>query len=262
MANAAFGWTNYVLSGTLAAGSSQSGLDTSQLQSPIGASSTAWQTAAGVTTSWFSVDMGSAKTIRVFGIFRTNLTTSATIRWRAGTDATFATNVYDSTTVSAGVVAGFGQSITQSPSDISVRYVRCDIADSSNSDGFLNVALAFVGPRWVPTVNVSWASSIGRQSGQQQVVTRGGQNYILPFWMQRAWQISMQGIKSTEVWTNLMPLDAAARTGNNVLFIPDIASSVMNQETVYGLCEPTSQLTFATTSIDARGWSATLGERL
>ena len=98
MANCIFGWSNLILSGVLTAGSSASGLDVGKLQTQHGSPSTAWQTAAGVTTSWFALDAGIATAWDAFSLHRTNLTPSARVRWRIGTDTA---QVYDSGLVSA-----------------------------------------------------------------------------------------------------------------------------------------------------------------
>jgi hypothetical protein len=315
MANCCFGWTNQVETGSLSVGSAASGLDASQLQNPIGSSAMAWQTAAGVKTSWLVIDAGSAVNWSGFGLFRTNLTASATVQWRVSAAADFSTTVFDSTVQPAGIVSGFGQSIlitsilaaggggggggsgSAIPSNEIVtetgdpivtetgepffiqdlgtgpsvlawgvpvvgRYCRVDITDAANPDGFLNIPLCYAGEVWVPARNFTWASSMGRASQTTRVVTRGGQVYVARLWSQRYWKLVLQGIKHTEIWPKLMELDAAARDGRNILFVPNPDDADLQKSSVFGVLDPTSDLGYAFQSQDTRGWNATVTERL
>jgi hypothetical protein len=142
------------------------------------------------------------------------------------------------------------------------RYCRVDITDTANPDGFLNIPLCYAGEVWIPARNFTWASSMGRASQSTRVVTRGGQVYVARLWSQRYWKLVLQGIKHTEIWPKLMELDAAARDGRNILFVPNPADADLQKSSVFGVLDPTSDLGYAFQSQDTRGWNATVTERL
>lgn len=107
MPDAMIGWRNAVVSGTLTASSEAAGLDVGQLQNQHGSAAYAWQTAAGVTSANVKIDAGAAASWRAFGIFRTNLTSGATLRVRL---SSFSDGVDDPTVLphdtDAGAVLG------------------------------------------------------------------------------------------------------------------------------------------------------------
>jgi len=264
MAICAFGYTNRILAGTISAGSEVSGLGSGNLQTQQGGDSAAWRTAGVVTSAagaWFRVDAGAATTWRAFALARTNLTTAATVRWRVGTIASPGLN-YDSGTISAGIVAGFGQSILVAPSDITGQVVRCDIDDPANPDGFVSVALAYAGPIWQPSISFSPETSLSATRGNEATQTRSGAAFVSARYYQRAWAISHGAVKAADLWAQLMPMDRVAADGTNVLFIPDPASAQIQRESVFGILETTSDIGFLTPAGDWRTWRGRIAERL
>lgn len=232
MATCLIGYCNYVESGTVRAGSEVAERPVSNLQSPNGGS--LWQTSA-TTSSWFEVDAGSTVTWRALGLFRTNLTTSATVRWMLGSTAG-GSDVYDSGAVSAGVEAGFGQTVKVLASDTSARYLRCEIADTTNSDGNLQVGLAYAGPVWQPSVNYQYGATDApyREDGNTVTRTKGGQEFITLGWQQRCADIPYRYLQQAEAHQQILDLDLVVRLGGNALMIPDPDSAYLQRAAIYG----------------------------
>jgi len=268
MARSLFGWTNYASTGALSAGSNAANMSVaSGWSSDQGSSSTAWQTVTGVVTSadgaYARIDAGAAVTWRAFALARTNLTSAATVRWRVGSVADMSSGViYDSGTVSAGIVAGIGQSVVVAATDQVARYCQVDINDAANPDSFINIPLAYAGPVWVPTVGADWQSSFGRDDRIDEVVTLGGQEFPIARWLRRHWSLALTAISAAEVWASVMPLDQVARRSGNVIYIPDTASADIAAETVLGRLKPTSDLTYTASSTTMRSYRAQITERL
>jgi hypothetical protein len=92
MADAVLAFQNHVTAAatTLTVSSAATGLDAGQLENQHGASSTAWQTAAGVTSASLTINSGSTSSKwRAFCLAGTNLTSGATVRWRTGNSEAF-----------------------------------------------------------------------------------------------------------------------------------------------------------------------------
>jgi hypothetical protein len=267
MAICVFGYENRILASTIAAGSEVSGLSAGNLQGQQGGDATAWRT-AGVTTSaggaWFTLDFGATTTFRAFGLFRTNLTPSASVRWRVHSSAIAAGTVttYDSGTVSAGIVAGYGQSVRYNAVDVSGRYLRCDIDDPTNPDGFISVALAYAGPVWQPSVSFSQDTALAPVRGSETTQTRSGASYVSARYYQRTMTIAHDAVKTADLWAKLMPLDRAASDGTNILFVPDPSSTTIAQESVFGLLDTVSDIGYRTLAGDWRTWRGRIAERL
>lgn len=101
--NALFGHRNYVLSAALSASSAISALGVGNLQNDHGSVASAWQTAMGVMAASLLIDVGGLAPWRMFGLFRTNLTSGARVRWRLSNSADMSNPVYDSGWLDAGV---------------------------------------------------------------------------------------------------------------------------------------------------------------
>ncbi|MFT8245177.1 hypothetical protein [Roseomonas sp. BN140053] len=291
MAIAGLGWTDRSRTGRLTASSEVSGLGVGNLQNDHGSASMGWQTVG--TSGWFRIETDSADNgWQAFLLARTNLTPSATVRWRVGNDPTFATWNWDTGVQPAGVARGIGQSLTVAPlqlvtqvpaslglltEDGSVivteaggtmatalrgRYCRCDIADTGNPDGFLNVPLAYAGLLVQPRRNIGWGTTLGRNQAGSTVRSRGGSSFTELQWMARRWAVEFASLGPSEVWPLVMDLDGYARRGRNVLFVPDPDSPDRNREAVFGQLTPTADVAFPFQTMERRSWRATIEERL
>lgn len=265
MANALLAWANNVLTGTLAAGSQQTGLTVGNLQLPHGNPAFGWRTAAGVVTgaggAWFTIDAGAATAWRVFALARTNLSTAATIRWRVGTTLSGA-EVYDSGTVSAGIVAGIGQTVTATTAAVTGRYVRCDITDAANVDGYISVPLACAAPALQPAINFSPDTASSTRRGQQVVRTRAGGTFTQPLYTERSLAVAFDALTAAEMTGSIIPADLLAADGRNVLFVPDPLSAARHADSIFGQMESTADFGYLTLDGARRTWRMRITERL
>jgi len=199
---------------------------------------------------------------RLFGLFRTNLTPSATINvgtWvSVGTAAptvTWQTNV-------TGPAAGYGQIIAVAPTTQTANFMQFTISDPTNPDGFISAGGLYAGPGWFPLTGISYESSVGRVEQIRRTQTRGGQEYARLMWSQRRWNIAFDGVRASEVWAEVDALRLQARTGTNVLFIPDTAASDIKQAAVFGMLSEAADITYPARGADRRAWRAQITERL
>lgn len=275
MANALLAWDNYLLgisgvrNAVLYTPSEAAGLPISNLQSPIGSPATAWQTAAGVVTSAagarFGLETDNVLPIGALVLARTNLTPAATIRWvlnygtAAGDPASI---VWDSGTLPAGVIKGFGRSVIIPPPGLTCGSFHCYIDDPTNPDGFINIPLSFIGATWQPASNVSPATTQGRDDQTTVTTTRGGQEYPQVYWTRQRAELDFQGIRSSEIWPQVDALDQAGRSNVNCLFVPDPVSPNIGRETILGRLIPRADIGLLSNAQDRRTWKATITERL
>lgn len=167
----------------------------------------------------------------------------------------------DTGDIAAGVQPGFGQSVYVAAADVVGRYCRLNIADPANPDGFFNIPLMYAGPVLQPLRNYDYASSSGVADQKTQKLTRSGGIYNRTDWLKRTFDLSLSGIRSTEI-PQFAALETYARQGGNVVLIPDPASATRSTEAVFGLCEPSGGLTYPNKTPEARGWRALITERL
>lgn len=188
MANMLFGWPIYSDVGVtytpaLSNGSWSSSLPLTNLQDRR-LHKVARSADALAASTKFDVDLGVARDVRVLAVLVPNITKSATptIRWRGSTVSNFATSVYDSGTVScwptgmtAETVNGLNVWLTTIPSAAqTARYWRCELTDTGNTDGYLDVARAIIAGGFQPTVNMQYGAELGLEGTTTREVTDGG----------------------------------------------------------------------------------------
>jgi hypothetical protein len=259
---ACIGWNNLALSATITAGSAA--LPAQNVRGPHGSPSTAWQTAAGVVTSGAGATLTVTPTTgaqiwRVMGVFGSNLTASATVTFELW-NTTGPTLVWSSAL--GGPVSGYRQVVAIPSADKVADYLKISIDDASNTDGFINIPLVFCGPSWSPQRNISYSSAPGREEQTLETISRGGQEYPVPLWQRRRWSVEFDSLANSEVWTTLDPLLMTSRSGINVFFCPDSASSYLQQEAVFGRLKTFSDITYPYQAADRRRCQVQITERL
>lgn len=254
------GWEDHARTATLTASVEVTGLGASQLQNDHGASSTSWHTPSGTTTAWLLIDAGAPVAWGAFGLFNSNLSPTATTRWRLGDDPGFAAPLHDSGTLIETVAAGYRQSVHIPPASVTARYVRLDLVDPFNPEGQLRIAQLYAGRAVAPLRNFSLRSSFARIAEAPTMVTRGGQEFPTLRYARRAWQITLPALAQTEVWPLVQALQRSAEDGRNVLFVPFPTGSDLAREAVLGRLVAPSAISWPGPGL--RAWSATITERL
>lgn len=260
--NCLLGYSNIVKTGTLTP-TDQGGLPAANLQNDQGSADQAWQTTAGVTSASLLIDSGGVSQMwQAFGLFRTNLTSGATVRWRVSANSSMASPTYDSGVVNAGIIPGYLQSVIGLAAPVAGEFAQLDVVDTSNPDTFLNIPLAFAGPCFQPQTNLDYSSTWGRDRQVTETVTRSGAEFPLTQFARRRITLSFQGIRASEAWTAAMEADRVASiAAGNLLFIPDPASATIQYESCFGRFGP-KDLAFPYGNADRRSWGGVLTERL
>ena len=262
MANFCLAWPNRFTYGSITVSSAEPDLGGSNLANDSGSPIDAWQT-AGVTNGAINFILPAQDTLQAFGVFRTNLTANASIRYRvwSGTSMSDAP-VYDTGPKPAKVAPSYLQSVLVLPNAVTGRMLQIDLDDPGNPDGFINVPLAYAGPVWQPSRNFDASSGTGRTAQSTKTATRGGGVVVRNDWVKRTFTVSLSGIRASEVWSKVMDADLYARRGNNLLFVPDPADPNINLISIFGEMDPQSEITYPNRVVEARGYKAMVIERL
>jgi hypothetical protein len=258
MTNAAFGYINQLgwPGASITDNGHATGFDPSNLLGPT--QYPGWQSphiGAGIV----SLDAAHPVRFDCVALFGTNLTSAATIRIQVGSTAG-ANDIYDSGTISAGVVAGYGQTVNVLPGPIVGRYIRFILVDSANPDGFLSAGLCYIGSLWTPTRNFSYGQAAGWQDDSQAQVAKGGQKYFIQSPAYRKTTFKLENLTETDLWANAAEIDRMCGVQNNVLFIPDPAGSHINYQSVFGTMKQSDQQ--VRTSLGRYSKSYEIDERL
>lgn len=149
-----------------------------------------WRSASAVTTANINMSWNTARTISAIILPYTNLSATATIRVRLYSDTAFATQIFDSGTVTA-VPAILPSYYTSSgnyryafgggscarkyiTSTSNCKGLRIDIVDTANTDTYLEVSRIIVGTYWSPIYNTEYGLSVGIQDSSTKLRTQTG----------------------------------------------------------------------------------------
>ena len=234
----AFGYENRLPTATLTAGAELASTPSSFLANDQG--SDRWTTPGGVVTAaggaYVDIDAGAAVDWRLFGAFRTNLSTAATVTITLGTSAG-ASDVYSSGALS-GIVAGFNQRVHDAGADYSARYCRFAFDDSANADAQIAVGLIYAGPAFLPARQFNLGWPFGRAGSATRAATRGGAIHPSPRALARSGAFAFDFLTEAEAMVEILEIDAHARAAGNVLLIPKVGGTYEQRQAVFGLLTP------------------------
>lgn len=258
MGTALIGYMNQVTTGNVSANNAAAGFPVTNLQNDSGAAADGWQTTIKTGILLTITPILAAQTFRLIGLFRTNLTSAASVVF----------TVYQNpssvkwTGTTTGPLNGAGQVLVDTGGVIG-DYVTVAINDTANPQSFINAALAFAGPAWNPLSNLSLSTAYGRDATTDEIASRGGQEFPVYRSQRRRWSIDMQGVRtSSELWPQLDAMMRAAAPGSNILVVPDNGSPDMMTEAVFGRIKQTADVKYPYGTADRRSWTGTLTERL
>jgi hypothetical protein len=260
MGSSLIGYINHVTTGNVSANNAATNFPVTNIQNDSGAAADGWQTTIKTGILLTITPVLAAQTFRLIGLFRTNLTSAASVVFTVYRTAT--PSVVTWTGSATGPMNGTGQVLVDTggvPGD----YVTVAINDVGNPQSFINVALAFAGPAWNPLSNLSLSTAYGRDATTDEMASRGGQEFPVYRSQRRRWMLDMQGVRtSSELWPALDAMMRAAAPGSNILVVPDNGSPDMMTEAVFGRVRQTADVKYPYGTADRRSWTGTLTERL
>jgi len=214
----------------------------------------------GDTTVQLDVDFGQGRIVDFVALIRHNISQTGTIRWRLSNVANFATTAYDSGVVDAWpVVEEFGtlpwgvfswggflnpevaanytiSSFDVLDSPVQARYLRIDIVDGDNADGYIQAGRLICGPSYRPSTNYGFGSQFEFVDDSRVVKSRGGQTFVDEVERFRRARFELINLPEAEIFGNVFNnIDRQRGIANDILVIPqpDDPSTWVTQN-IYG----------------------------
>lgn len=190
-------------------------------------------TDATVGSTEIFVDHGSAKSARVLILAATNLSASATIRWKRGT-TNDSDNVANSGSLNAWafvplVYNGKNHNIIiVLPSTTSARYDTIEITDTTNPAGYVDVGYLWISDLFIPTVSAAYGLK-----DELVDLSSGSRSESGAFWpvrrrKLRATSFVLEWLSQSEADV-LHELQRVAGTTEPVVYIPDLDDRNLQQ---------------------------------
>ena len=174
---------------------------------------------------YFIIDLGAVKTFDFFGLFNSNaLVTTTTWRIRtADTEAGLLSPDYDSGTITmipTGRNADHG--IIKLSADESNRWVRVDITDSTNPDGYVQAGRFYIAKSWVPTVNLSYDWQVMFNDESQHNRSLGQSLFVTPRNRSKSIKVDLNFQAQDELFDNAFHIDRDRGISSDVFVSYDI----------------------------------------
>lgn len=230
-----FSFANLADAATLSAGSWQAGAPLANLQQEF-LSKRARSTNDDLASTTIRIDFGAVAIVRLVAIARHNLSRDATYRVFGGSTAGSG-DIYDSGTlpvwpaiflpqdlewendnfwtgqISAAETVGYPISLTHDcGGNILARYWRIDFADTTNPDGYVELARLWMGRVWSPTRNYSYGASLTWEARDISEQSLGGVLFHDRRDPARVFRFSLKALTTTEATG--APLDAQRLLGS------------------------------------------------
>lgn len=251
MANALIGYLNRADAATFAGGSWLPALPLSNLNNRR-LKSVARSTDLALASTQFTTDIGANHFMRMFVLVGHNLSLTAKYRLRAGNDATFVTNLYDSGWTDAwprvyqstqldwtALNWWYGKYLDEErqgytwnlpiifPAQVSYRYFKMEIDDSLRTDlTYVDIGRPFIGQVWQPVVNMSEGAQLGWDTRTQVQESLSGAEFFqrrTPF---RVTQIELGYMLDDEAFGKAFDIMRRMATDQEIYFVYDPSDTV------------------------------------
>lgn len=192
--------------------------------------------ATGCNAEHIAWDFGEEQVVEAAIIVAHNLSADATIRLRLGATQGGVTAApdYDSGFVSPWPSSGRPTdldwpsyfSLLLAENAVGYRYGRLDIEDSTNPDGYVQIGRLFVGPAFVPAINVDINWSLGLVAPGEVVVSSFGRTFLDERGpASRVMQLPFSAIDQNELLEELLELERYLGTTGDFAFCLDPAAT-------------------------------------
>lgn len=196
------------------------------------------------TTAEITVDFGQERVVDFVAVIRHNMTQNGKFRVRLSNAADFSTTERDTGLVDAWpIVEEFGVlpwgvfnwggflSVTEAVDytissfdvfdTVSARYLKINLSDTTNTDGYLQVGRLICGPAYRPSINYAFGVELEFVDESRVTKSRGGQTFVDEVERFRRMRFQLQNLPENEIFSNIFnSIDRRRGIAKDILVIP------------------------------------------
>jgi hypothetical protein len=201
----------------------------------------------------FNIDLGVARSVGLLALPKHNLSAGATVQWKGGTSAGD-DDVYDSGALAltfSGVSAedrdGINFAHVHIPATAqSARHWTCEIVDTSNADGYVELGRLVIAGAYTPTINMNVGAKLGLETDTERSVTDGGAAVFNAKPVRRNAMFVLDHLTTAEAMDSAWKLQRKAGTAEQVFFVFDKSDTTyMHERAFLGTLRELSALEYA-----------------
>jgi len=199
----------------------------------------------GTTDVQLDVDFGQGRILDFVALIRHTISQTGTIRWQLSNVSDFSTVQFDSGIVDAWpVVEEFGtlpwgvfswggrinpeiaaeyqiSSFVVLDAAVQARYLRINISDDDNTEGYIEAGRLIAGPAYRPSTNYGFGVEIEFVDDSRIVKSRGGQTFVDEVERFRRIRFELQNLPEAEIFSNVFNnIDRLRGVAKDILIIP------------------------------------------
>lgn len=220
------------------------------------------------TTAQIDVDFGQGRIVDFAALIKHTISQTGKIRWRLSNASDFSSTVYDSGLIDAWpIVEEFGTlpwgvfswggylnitvaaqytistfAVLSSP--VQARYLRIDISDPDNTDGYIQAGRLIAGPAYKPSINYGNGVEFEFVDDSRITKSRGGQTFVDEIERFRRIRFELINLPENEMFQNVFnAIDRLRGVAQDILIIPqpDEPTTWITQN-IYGRITQTSPI--------------------
>jgi hypothetical protein len=191
---------------------------------------------ATTTNTQFETDLKVARAVSVLALPKNNFSTAATMRWRASSSAgSFGSPIYDSGWVAAwpaGVSVetanGLNVAAVHIPTSAqTARYWLCEIDDTANTNGYVEIGRVVIAGAWRPATGLSFGGKLGLETATKRTQTDGGVALYESYAVRRTWAFGVEHMAKAEGIGSAWKLKRLLGATGQLFFVFDTADTLM-----------------------------------
>ncbi len=195
-------------------------------------------TNAELASTKFDVDLQVRRNVGLLALAKHNLSTSAMVRWRGSNIVgDFSSPVYDSGWVngwpifaSEADMDGINVNHVQIPDTVqNAQFWRCEIDDTSNPAGYVDIGRAIVAGRWEPSTGIAIGAKLGLESATERIESDGGAALYREKPIRRAWDFTVPTIEEIEAFGTVQRMLRQLGASGQLFFVFDKRDPFMHE---------------------------------
>lgn len=198
---------------------------------------------------YMEMDLGSISPFNLVAMLYTNASSTATWQVRAANtqaDLTAAPG-YDSGILTHWASPGISDwdrtHAMLSTGQQSYQWIRIDIVDPANPDGYYQAGRIYISDAIIPSVNISLGWSLGWEDDSTTQDSLGGKTFVIPRQKRRLLNFSLDFLTEIEMNNDSFSLDRLRGKSKDIFVIKDIDDlSLRHSQSVCGLMKDLSPI--------------------
>ncbi|WP_353268582.1 hypothetical protein [Gemmatimonas sp.] len=209
-------------------------------------------TNATLAATQFVVDLRTERPVGVLALPKHTMSQAARIRWRASASTSFAAPIYDSDWRTVWPLWATREDVDGlnvahvhlPPAPVTARYWLCEIDDTSNAAGFVDVARLVVAGAWTPSSGIALGARYALESATERVVSDGGAALYVPKPVRRVFEFSVPMLDEPEAFTVVWRMIRQLGVSGQLFLVYDRHDPYMHERAFLGVLRELSSIDF------------------